>query len=100
MKIRKNKGFSQDYVASLLNMKQAGYALIEKGERGLQYELLLQIAIIFEMDVLDIITHPLKYEVHKEEEKGATKVMVEFDVTPDEFIKMGLKDKIIQVLNK
>lgn len=29
-----------------------------------------------------------------------TKVVVEFDVSPDEFIKMGLKDKIIQVLNK
>lgn len=29
-----------------------------------------------------------------------TKVVVEFDVSPDEFIKMGLKDKIVQVLNK
>ena len=29
-----------------------------------------------------------------------TKVVVEFDVTPDEFIKMGLKDKIVQVLDK
>lgn len=29
-----------------------------------------------------------------------TKVVVELDVTADEFIKMGLKDKIIQILNK
>lgn len=29
----------------------------------------------------------------------STKVVVEFDVTPDEFIKMGLKDKIVQVVN-
>lgn len=29
-----------------------------------------------------------------------TKVVVEFDISPDEFIKMGLKDKIVQVLNK
>lgn len=32
--------------------------------------------------------------------KTSTKVVVEFDVTPDEFIKMGLKDKIVQVLDK
>ena len=32
--------------------------------------------------------------------KKSTKVVVEIDVTPDEFIKMGLKDKVIQVLSK
>lgn len=32
--------------------------------------------------------------------KASTKVVVEFDVTPDEFIKMGLHDKIVQVLDK
>lgn len=30
----------------------------------------------------------------------STKVIVELDVTQDEFIKMGLKDKVIQILNK
>ena len=33
-------------------------------------------------------------------QKKSTKVVVEIDVTPDEFIKMGLKDKVIQVLSK
>lgn len=32
--------------------------------------------------------------------KGATKVVVELEVDDDEFIKMGLKDKVIQILNK
>lgn len=32
--------------------------------------------------------------------RGSTKVVVEFDVDDDEFIKMGLKDKVIQILNK
>lgn len=31
---------------------------------------------------------------------SSTKVLIELDVTPDEFIKMGLKDKIVQVLEK
>lgn len=33
-------------------------------------------------------------------QRRSTKVVVEIDVTPDEFIKMGLKDKVIQVLSK
>ena len=32
--------------------------------------------------------------------RKSTKVVVELDVTQDEFIKMGLKDKVIQILNK
>lgn len=32
--------------------------------------------------------------------RGSTKVAVELDVDDDEFIKMGLKDKVIQILNK
>ena len=30
----------------------------------------------------------------------STRVVVELDVTPDEFIKMGLKDKVIQILER
>lgn len=33
-------------------------------------------------------------------QRRSTKVVVELDVTQDEFIKMGLKDKVIQILNK
>lgn len=35
-----------------------------------------------------------------DKQKKSTKVVVELDVTQDEFIKMGLKDKVIQILNK
>lgn len=33
-------------------------------------------------------------------QKKSTKVVVELDVDDDEFIKMGLKEKVIQILNK
>ena len=33
-------------------------------------------------------------------QQKSTKVVVELDVTPDEFIKMGLKEKVIKILNK
>jgi transcriptional regulator with XRE-family HTH domain len=97
--IRNSKGFTQDYVASKLGMKQAGYALIEKGQRGLQFELLEQIAIIFEVSIVDIITYPDKYQKQGTQDQ-VTKVLVELEVSNDEFIKFGLKDKVLQILNK
>lgn len=97
--IRNSKGYTQEYLASKLGMKQAGYALIMKGDRGFQFDLLEQIAIIFEMDVIDIIKYPDKYEKIGSQKKN-TKVLIELDVNDDEFIKLGLKDKVLQILNK
>ena len=96
--IRVSKGYTQEYLASKLGMKQAGYALIMKGERGLQFQMLEQIAIFFEMDITDIIKYPDKY-IKSGLQKRA-KVVVELDVNDDEFIKLGLKDKVLQALNK
>jgi transcriptional regulator with XRE-family HTH domain len=91
---RKITGF-----ASKLGIKQLGYALIERGDRGLQFDILEQIAIILETDILDIITYPDKYE-KKGTQNQFTKVLVELEVSTDEFIKFGLKDKVLQILNK
>ena len=96
-KIRNNKGFTQEYVASKVGFKQAGYALIMKGERGLQFELLERIAMFYEMDITDIINYPDKYE-KVGSQTSITRVLVELDVSSDEFIKTGLKDKILQIL--
>lgn len=46
----------------------------------------------------------LKAEVDRLRElcqrKKSTRVVVEFDVDSDEFVKLGLKDKVVQVLTK
>ena len=34
------------------------------------------------------------------EKKMSAKVVIELDVDEDEFVRMGLKDKVVQVLNK
>lgn len=41
--IRRNKGYSQEYLASQIGIKQAGLSLIMSGERELKYNTLLQI---------------------------------------------------------
>lgn len=95
--IRNKRNYTQEQVSSYLNMSQSGYALIERGERGLQFELLERIALLYDIDVVDIIKYP---DVYVKKSSKSTRVLVELDVNDDELIKMGFKDKVIQVLNK
>jgi transcriptional regulator with XRE-family HTH domain len=106
-KIRKSKGFSQDYLASKLGMKQAGYGLIENGERGLQYEVLLQIAIVFEMDVIDIITYPNKYidsnSILKDNFSIDEKVVLQIELKKEkkeQVMKLVFGENNLEILNK
>ena len=59
--IRRNKGYSQEYIATQIGMKQAGFSLIMSGERELKYNTLLQIAKVLQVSVIDLITFPEKY---------------------------------------
>ena len=63
--IRKEKGLSQENVGFAIGKKQPGYALIENGNRGLDYQMLLQIAIELDVSVVDIITYPEKLVSHE-----------------------------------
>ena len=94
--IRKSKGFSQEYLAEKIGLKQSGYGLIERGERSLEYNKLLQIALAFEMDVIDIITYPDKY-VYSETD-NETRVLVEIKLNENEFKNSGIKEKVMNVL--
>lgn len=59
--IRRNKGYSQEYLASQIGIKQAGFSFIMSGERELKYNTLLQIANALQESVIDIIAYPEKY---------------------------------------
>ena len=98
--IRKEKGISQENMADELHMTQGGYSAIEMGKRELKYSTLQQIAIFFKMKVIDVIMYPETYENTKYSTKSRTKVLVELDIREDEFIKFGLKEKLVQILNK
>lgn len=67
--IRTNKGYSQEYVAVKLGLKQSGYALIENGKNELSVVRLLQIAIILEENIINLIGYPFKYIKEIEVEK-------------------------------
>lgn len=64
--IRRNKGYSQEYLASQIGIKQAGLSLIMSGERELEYNTLLQIANALQESVIDIIAYPEKYVLSRD----------------------------------
>ena len=64
--IHRNKGYSQEYLASQIGLKQAGLSLIMSGERELKYNTLLQIANALQESVINIIAYPDKYVLSKE----------------------------------
>ena len=64
--IRIKKGFSQDYLASKLGMKQPGYGMIENGVSKITVLMLLEIAIILEIHIIDLIeTIPHTFTIQK-----------------------------------
>lgn len=97
VKIRGDKRMGQAEVAEKLGISTATYSRIESEVVALNYDTLAKIANAFSMRVIDVITYP---DVYSNKEETSTKVIIELDVTPDEFIKMGLKDKVIKVLEK
>jgi transcriptional regulator with XRE-family HTH domain len=98
VQIRIRQQYTQKYVAEKIGVSEATYNRIESGKIALSYEHLADIASSFSMPVIDVITWPETYVPRIA--PPSTKVLVELDVSIDEFIKMGLKDKIIQVLNR
>ncbi len=103
--LRTEKGFSQDWMGEKLKLTQTGYSLIEAGKRGLPYKVLCQIAVIFEMDVINLITYPEKWGslgITQPEEEIA-KVVLQIELKKekkDQVMKLVFGDNNIEILNK
>ena len=105
--IRQNRGYSQDFVGKKLGLSQNGYSLIENGQRSLSYSLLNQIAIIFEMNVIDVITYPEKWTsidgFDLEGLRDETKVVLQIELKKEkkeQVLKLAFGDNILEILNK
>lgn len=82
IKHRQDKGYSQDYMATKMGMKQAGYSLLESGSRKINIGALLQIAMILEISIVDLITYPKKY-VEENDVSKSERVSVTFEISSD-----------------
>ena len=53
---RKEKGYSQDYMADQLGITSSTYSKIERGETRLDVDRLKQIVEVLEVDILDLLS--------------------------------------------
>ena len=100
-KIRVNKKITQKTIADFLEIEQGSYSLLERGERDLTIDRLLQIAIFFKMDVVDIITYPNKGSYNKENEEDI-KAILQIELKKDkkdQVMKLIFGDNSLEILN-
>ena len=100
-KIRVNKKITQKSIAEFLEIEQGSYSLLERGERDLTIDRLLQIAIFFKMDVVDIITYPNKGSYNKEKEEDI-KAILQIELKKDkkdQVMKLIFGDNSLEILN-
>ena len=100
-KIRVNKKITQKSIAEFLEIEQGSYSLLERGERDLTIDRLLQIAIFFKMDVVDIITYPNKGLYNKENEEDI-KAILQIELKKDkkdQVMKLIFGDNSLEILN-
>jgi DNA-binding helix-turn-helix protein len=101
-KIRVNKKITQKSIAEFLEIEQGSYSLLERGERELSIDRLLQIAIFFKMDIVDIITYPNKGSYNKENEEDI-KAILQIELKKDkkdQVMKLIFGDNNLEILNK
>ena len=101
-KIRVNKKITQKSIAEFLEIEQGSYSLLERGERDLTIDRLLQIAIFFKMDVVDIITYTNKGSYNKENEEDI-KAILQIELKKDkkdQVMKLIFGDNNLEILNK
>lgn len=81
--IRKEKGIKQEVIGEFLEIGQSAYSNYINRGSDIKWSRLLQICNLFEMDVIDVITYPVKYAPVTEQCESCKE-----------------KDKIIQNLNE
>jgi len=109
-----------DLAVKLGKTKQAVYDMMSK--QDLNTSVLRELAVIFKVPIIAFFQEDYmeqntlqteldfaKKEIErltiendrlKKGKRTSTKVVVELDVDDNEFVKMGLKDKVIQILNR
>ncbi|WP_395043539.1 helix-turn-helix domain-containing protein [Flavobacterium sp.] len=96
--IRKNRGFSHEYMAHKLNMSQPAYSKIEKNETVLSVDRLFKIAEILETPINEILEISSNTVYNQNNHDGATfighqQVQNLYHETNEKFIQ-SLKDEI------
>jgi len=82
IKIRKEKGISQEYMAFAINCDASNWNKIENGKQQLKVSHLAKIAEILKVDITYLFTYPKTY-VDASTIANSEKISVTFEVSPD-----------------
>ena len=101
-KHRERKGFSQDYMANVLNISQASYARLENEDTKITVERLYKIADILEKNIVDFFdTDKLKIETQNNYDSSYGIVQNLHIENKEMYEKLLIaKDEQIAILNK
>lgn len=101
--IRVSKGFSQEYMASKLGMKQVGYGQIESGKTRMSVVMLMQIALILEEELVNVVGYPFRYVKEEDAGKNPLAEQLEFKNEQISFYKekiQVLEEKLLNCENE
>jgi transcriptional regulator with XRE-family HTH domain len=82
VKIRKEKGISQENIAFAINCDASNWNKIENGKQQLRVNQLAKIAEILKVDVIYLFTYPKTF-VDASTIENYEKISVTFEVSPD-----------------
>jgi len=82
VKIRKEKGISQENIAFAIHCDASNWNKIENGKQQLKVNHLAKIAEVLKVDVLYLFTYPKVY-VDSSAIENYEKISVTFEVSPD-----------------
>jgi len=104
--LRELKGYSQDYMADLLEITQSAYARFERGATKTDLETVSLVAKVFEMELIDLFTYPEKFvnikDIAKETAIQEPEVIVQIKVSGDkksEILKTVFESSELKLLN-
>lgn len=101
--IRKELGYSQEFMADKLGITQVGYNKIEIGGRNLKYKTLEQIAIIFKMPIANVIEYPDIWIKKNEKAKPNRRVTLQIDIEEEDIkadvIKLAFGQRVLEIKN-
>lgn len=92
--IRRQKGYSQEYIANQMGVDSAVISNLETGKRKLKWSDLEIFSNIFEMSVIDIITYPIILEKKDNNSTVLNESFVEYGISDKDKLIMALNDRI------
>jgi len=103
IQIRNIQGFTKRWMAEKLCINEASYGRLESGKIALSYSTLAQIANIFDMSVIDVITYPSKYEIKNSTDEEPVEAILQIKLKKDkkdQVLKLVFGENNIAIFNK